>query len=113
MTTVGRDIHRQLDCEFASVVDRDDRRDDGSQDDIVRPRRFHTKDMRMSDAALIKVTRLWAKNSQKNGRQYLVGRLGGLRVLVFENTDKRDDDDHTHVLMVGEAEDRPRQEKSA
>jgi hypothetical protein len=69
MTTVGRGIHRQLDREFASAVDRDDRRDDGGQDDIARPARFRTRDMRMSDAALIKVTRLWAKSSQRNGRQ--------------------------------------------
>jgi hypothetical protein len=62
----------------------------------------------MSDATLLRAAKLWAKTSQKNGRQYLVGRLGGLRVLIFENADKRGDDDHTHVLMVGEAEDRSR-----
>ena len=38
----------------------------------------------MTDVPLIQAARLWAKTSA-NGRCYLTGRLGGLRVLVFEN----------------------------
>ena len=41
---------------------------------------------------LIKATSLWAKTSGKTGRQYLTGRLGGLRVLVFENADAGEGD---------------------
>jgi hypothetical protein len=56
----------------------------------------------MPDNALIKATGLWAKTSGKTGRQYLVGRLGGLRVLIFENVDAGEGDP-THLLMLGEA----------
>jgi hypothetical protein len=61
----------------------------------------------MSDN-LLKATGLWAKTSAKSGRQYLTGRLGGLRVLVFENVDAGEGDP-THLLMLGEAEQRPAQ----
>jgi hypothetical protein len=66
----------------------------------------------MSDNALIKATDLWAKTSGKTGRQYLTGRLGALRVLIFENADAGEGDP-THLLMLGEAEQRqaPRQEQ--
>jgi hypothetical protein len=60
----------------------------------------------MSDNTLIKATGLWAKTSGKSGRRYLTGRLGGLRVLIFENSDAGEGDP-THLLMLGEAEQRP------
>ena len=49
--------------------------------------------------------KLWAKTSA-NGRHYLVGRLGGLRVLIFENRDRANVEDASHVLMFGQAADR-------
>jgi hypothetical protein len=61
----------------------------------------------MPDNALLKATGLWRKTS-KNNRDYLVGRLGGLRVLIFENADAGEGDP-THFLMLGEAEQRPAQ----
>lgn len=33
----------------------------------------------------------------------MTGRLGGVRVLVMENRDRKGDDDPTHLLMVAEA----------
>ena len=38
---------------------------------------------------LIRATGLWAKTSGKTGKRYLTGRLGGLRVLVLENRDRK------------------------
>ena len=54
------------------------------------------------------LTRLWAKTSAK-GNTYMVGRLGGVKVLVMENRDKQTEDDPTHVLMVADAPDSSRQ----
>jgi len=48
---------------------------------------------------MIPACRLWEKTSAK-GNRYLVGRLGGLRVLVMPNTRPEAGDDSTHVLMV-------------
>jgi hypothetical protein len=101
----ARETHRELDRAFTESCARDGC--DGAQPELVHPIRWR-KDIIVSDATLLRAAKLWSKKSQKNGRQYLVGRLGGLRVLIFENADKRGDDDHTHVLMVGEAEDKPR-----
>ena len=66
----------------------------------------------MSDPTLIRAAKLWRKRSQRNGREYLVGRLGGCRVLILENNDRReggDEEQNTHWLMLGQAEDKPRQ----
>jgi hypothetical protein len=64
-------------------------------------------------STLIKATGLWRKTSGKTGREYFVGRLGGLRILIFESTDRQGDSDPSHLLMLGDAEERdqsPRQE---
>ena len=65
----------------------------------------------MADNTLLKAARLWAKTSQKTGRTYYVGRWGGCRVLILEN-DRREGEDantNTHWLLLGKAEDRPRE----
>jgi hypothetical protein len=64
----------------------------------------------MTDSsALIEVCRLWTKRSSR-GRTYLMGRMAGVRGLIFENS--RGEGDHSHVLMFGEApaKDQPRQQ---
>jgi hypothetical protein len=56
-------------------------------------------------STLIKAAPLWAKSSVKGG-QYLTGRLGGVKVLVMENRDRKSDDDPSHTLFFVEAPDR-------
>jgi len=51
---------------------------------------------------LLKAAPLWQKSSAKGG-QYLTGRLGGMKVLVMENRDRRNDDDPSHHLFFAEA----------
>ena len=51
------------------------------------------------------LTRLWKKTSNTSGKEYFVGRLGGVKVLLMENRDYQGGDDATHVLMVAEAAD--------
>jgi hypothetical protein len=34
----------------------------------------------------------------------MVGRMAGLRVLIFENAERKSDEDPSHWLMIGEAE---------
>lgn len=46
---------------------------------------------------LLQIAGLWAGTST-NGKRYLSGNLGGLRVLVFENRDRRSDKSPTHYL---------------
>ena len=48
---------------------------------------------------LIKAAGLWAKSSVKGG-QYLTGRLGGVKVLILENRDRKGDDDPLHHLLL-------------
>jgi hypothetical protein len=55
-----------------------------------------------NNGPLIKAAGLWQKTSVKGG-QYLTGRMGGLRVLIMENRDRKSDDDLSHHLLVGEA----------
>ncbi|MCK8788312.1 hypothetical protein M0638_28575, partial [Roseomonas sp. NAR14] len=52
-------------------------------------------------SALLPACRLYVKTSAK-GERYLMGRLGGLRVLIMP---KRADDEgeHSHNLLLGEA----------
>jgi hypothetical protein len=57
----------------------------------------------MSDQ-LIKATGLWKRESARNGRSYMMGRMAGLRVLIFENAERKSDEDPSHWLMIGEAE---------
>jgi hypothetical protein len=58
----------------------------------------------MSD--LIKATGLWRKTSSKTGKEYFTGRWGALRVLVFENRDRKGDNEPSYFLMLGVAEDK-------
>ena len=51
------------------------------------------------------LTRLWKKTSATSGKEYFVGRLGGVKVLLMENRDYQGGEDATHVLMVAEAAD--------
>jgi hypothetical protein len=53
----------------------------------------------------IKACGLWQRVSVK-GRTYFTGRLGGLKVLVFENGDRKSENDPSHWLMFGEAAER-------
>jgi len=55
---------------------------------------------------LLQAARLWAKTS-KAGQPYMIGRLGGLRVMVMPNRDRQNDRDPTHLLLVGPAPERP------
>jgi hypothetical protein len=65
------------------------------------------RDDRLTDnrgGAMLAACRLYARTSGR-GTDYLVGRLGALRVLVMQ---KREGEagDHTHVLMLAEAPQR-------
>jgi hypothetical protein len=61
----------------------------------------------MTDAPLLRAAGLWRKTS-KNGRDYYVGALGGVKVLILENTDRdRGENDPTHYLLLfGERQQR-------
>ena len=50
--------------------------------------------------ALLPACRLYRKTSAK-GAPYLMGRLGGLRVLVMPKRDG-DEGEHSHTLLLGE-----------
>src|SRR3954468_2917601 len=54
---------------------------------------------------LLKAAPLWQKSSAKGG-QYLTGRLGGVKVLILENRERKSDDDPSHHLFFAEAPDR-------
>ena len=54
--------------------------------------------------ALLPACRLFRKTSAK-GAPYLMGRLGGLRVLVMPKRDGGEGE-HTHTLLSGEAPQR-------
>jgi len=58
------------------------------------------------NSRLLRAARLWAKTS-KAGTPYMIGRLGGVRVMVMPNRDRQTDRDPTHVLLVGPAPERP------
>jgi hypothetical protein len=53
----------------------------------------------------LKATGLWAKTSS-GGKRYLIGRLGGVKVLILANRDSRSDDDPTYHLFFVEMPDR-------
>jgi hypothetical protein len=55
-------------------------------------------------APLIPACRLWKKQSAA-GQSYLVGRMGGLRVLIMANKERSGDEDHTHILLITAAPD--------
>jgi hypothetical protein len=54
---------------------------------------------------MIPACRLWEKLSAK-GNRYLIGRLGGVRVLVMPNTRPESGDDSTHTLFFTDAPQR-------
>jgi hypothetical protein len=58
-----------------------------------------------NNSPMLKVTGLWQKTSVKGG-QYLTGRLGGVKVLILENRERKTDDDPSHSLFFVEAPDR-------
>jgi hypothetical protein len=58
-----------------------------------------------NNSPMLKAAGLWSKTSVKGG-QYLTGRLGGVKVLVMENRDRKSDDDPSHHLFFVEAPDR-------
>ena len=51
----------------------------------------------MTGSPLLKATGLWLRTSAR-GSEYLVGRLGGLKILVMTNRDKVADEDPSHIL---------------
>jgi hypothetical protein len=57
-----------------------------------------------TNSPMLKAAPLWSKTSAKGG-QYLIGRLGGVKVLVLENRDRQGDDPSHHLFFV-EAPDR-------
>jgi hypothetical protein len=60
-----------------------------------------------NNGSLLKAAKLWAKTSVMGG-QYLTGRLGGVKVLILENRDRKSDDEPSHHLFFAEAA--PRQD---
>ena len=56
-------------------------------------------------SSMLRAASLWPKTSVRGG-QYLIGRLGGVKVLVLENRDRQSDDDPSHHLFFAEAPDR-------
>lgn len=61
-----------------------------------------------NDNSMIPVCNLWKKVSQ-HGRPYLMGRMAGVRVLVFENQNRQGDNDPTHNLVFTAAPTENRQ----
>ena len=47
--------------------------------------------------------RLWTRPG-RDGSTFLSGRWGAARVLIVPNLDRADDDDATHLMILGEAE---------
>jgi hypothetical protein len=58
----------------------------------------------MSDN-LLKACGLWERTSAK-GNTYLVGRWGGVKILVMPNRDRQGDNEPSHHLLIAEAPDR-------
>ena len=59
----------------------------------------------VQNETLLKAGALWAKTSAQ-GKRYLVGRLGGVKVLILENRDRQDENDPTHTLFFAPGPDR-------
>lgn len=56
-------------------------------------------------APLLPACRLYRKTNGTTGAPYLMGRLGGLRVLILPKRDG-EEGEHTHNLLIGEAAQR-------
>jgi hypothetical protein len=108
MTTVARPIHRLLDRQFAEAMARDDRHDQDRELDLTRPIRTRRKDFVMDRPQPFQVAKLWSRVSQRTNRPYLVGRWGGARVLVFDNHERKSEDEPSHFLLLAQADDKPR-----
>lgn len=54
---------------------------------------------------LLRVCGLWLRTS-KAGRQYLAGRFGGVKVLIWANPDKVAEEDPSHILLFGQPAER-------
>jgi hypothetical protein len=52
-------------------------------------------------SAMIKVAGLWRHTSAK-GSEYLVGRMAGAKILIYENRDRKGEDEPTHHLFFAE-----------
>jgi hypothetical protein len=65
-----------------------------------------------NNGPMLKAAGLWAKTSGKGG-QYFTGWLGGVKVLVLENRDRKGDDDPSHHLFFVEAAPRPDRREGA
>lgn len=61
----------------------------------------------MSGAPMLKAAGLWEHTSAA-GNRYLVGRWGGVKVLILENRDRQNDHEPSHHLVIAEAPERPR-----
>jgi hypothetical protein len=117
MSTYARTMHRELDAVAAEAEARDGGKVSGRSPqtcgnlppDFARPIRTRTRDFKVADNTLLKAARLWAKTSQKTGKTYYIGRWGGCRVLILENDRRESEDGNTHWLLLGEADDRPRE----
>ncbi|WP_424139094.1 hypothetical protein [Roseomonas chloroacetimidivorans] len=57
------------------------------------------------NAPLLPACRLYRKNNSTTGAPFLIGRLGGLRVLILPNGEG-EEGEHTHNLLIGEAAQR-------
>jgi hypothetical protein len=54
----------------------------------------------------LKAAGLWQRTSA-SGNVYFAGRLGGVRILIFENRDRTDDSEPSHHLFFVDGEARP------
>jgi hypothetical protein len=54
---------------------------------------------------LIRAANLWSKKSASTGAQYLVGRMGGVRVLVFPNARRGEEGEPDFHLCFAPAPD--------
>jgi hypothetical protein len=66
----------------------------------------------MTGVAMLKAAGLWEKTSAK-GNRYLVGRLGGVKILILANLDYSAESNPTHHLFFVEAAERPREARQS
>jgi len=66
---------------------------------------MHWNNLTMNRDDKFRAASLWEKTSER-GNRYFVGRLGGVRILIFENKDRKGESDPTHVLYFADGEKR-------